>query len=216
MLLLTLADLRHRALRFVVVTILTAVVFVLLFLMTGLIEQFNQEPFLAVDAIDAESWVVPEGVSGPFTASSTLPATVADEVTAEVSDPVVVARGTLNLVDESTELLVFGHEIGGLGSPTPTEGRAATAPGEVVLDRSAGVAIGEGVEIGDAAFTVVGLTDDTTILAGIPFAFLPIGDAQDLVFGTDQVISAVLADGDVTAPSGTVVITADEAAEDAL
>ncbi|MEX1279089.1 MAG: ABC transporter permease [Acidimicrobiia bacterium] len=216
MLLLTLADLRHRALRFVVVTILTAVVFVLLFLMTGLIEQFNQEPFLAVDAIDAESWVVPEGVSGPFTASSTLPATVADEVTAEVSDPVVVARGTLNLVDESTELLVFGHEIGGLGSPTPTEGRAATAPGEVVLDRSAGVAIGEGVEIGDAAFTVVGLTDDTTILAGIPFAFLPIGDAQDLVFGTDQVISAVLTDGDVTAPSGTVVITADEAAEDAL
>jgi putative ABC transport system permease protein len=216
MLLLTTADLRHRSLRFVVVTVLTAVVFVLLFLMTGLIEQFNQEPYLSVDAIGAEEWVVPEGVSGPFTASSTLAATVADGVEAPASDPVVVARGTLNLPDESTELLVFGHQIDGLGTPEPTDGRAAQAAGEVVLDRSAGVAIGDQVEIGDAPFEVVGLTDDTTILAGIPFAFVPLADAQDLVFGTDQVISAVLADGGATGPDGTVVISADDAAEDAL
>ena len=56
--LLTTADLRHRALRFVVVTVLTAVVFVLLFLMTGLIEQFNQEPFLAIDGANQHEAIV--------------------------------------------------------------------------------------------------------------------------------------------------------------
>lgn len=212
--LLTTADIRHRLLRFVVVAVLTAVVFVLLFLMTGLIEQFNQEPFLTVEAIGAEEWIVPEGVSGPFTASSTLPATVVDDVPG--GDPIVVARGTLNLPDEATELLILGHEIAGIGSPEPVEGRAAAAPGEVVLDRSAGVEIGATVEVGDQPFEVVGLTADTTVLAGIPLAFLPIGDAQSLVFGTDAVISAVVTDGGATAPAGTELLTADEVAEDAL
>jgi putative ABC transport system permease protein len=215
--LLTTADLRHRLLRFVVVTVLTAVVFVLLFLMTGLIEQFNQEPYLTVDAIGAEEWVVPDGVSGPFTASSTLPATVADGVSAAASDPAVVARGTLNLPDESTELLIFGHVVDGVGALVPVEGRAVSGVGQVVLDRSTEVAIGTTVDIGGTDFEVVGLTEDTTILAGIPLASMAISDAQTLVFGTDAVISTVLADGGVTDyPDGTAVISAEMAAEDAL
>ena len=215
--LLTTADLRHRLLRFVVVAVLTAVVFVLLFLMTGLIEQFNQEPFLTVDAIGAEEWVVPEGVSGPFTASSTLPASVAGAVDAPASDPVVVARGTLNLADESTELLIFGHVVNGVGALQPVEGRAIGGTGEVLLDRSTGVEVGTIVDIGGAELEVVGLTEDTTMLAGIPLATMEISDAQALVFGTDAVISAVLADGGVTGhPDGTAVISADVAAEDAL
>lgn len=213
--LLTLADLRHRAVRFVVVTVLVAVVFMLLFLMTGLVEQFNQEPFLTTEAIGAEAWVVPEGVSGPFTSSSTLAASVADEV--PNGDAVVVARGTLNLEDESTELLVLGHGIGALGSPDPVEGRAPEASGEVVLDVTAGVAVDEVVGIGDDTFTVVGLTEDTTLLAGLPVAFIPVADAQALVFGTDQVISAVLSDDPgVSAPEGTDVLVARQVAEDAL
>ncbi len=214
--LITFADIRHRLLRFIVTIVLTAVVFVLLFLMTGLIEQFNQEPFLTIEAIGAEEWVIPEGVSGPFTSGTTLAATVAGEVDAPESDPAVVARGTLNLPDESTELVILGHVIAGVGAPEPIEGRSAAASGEAVLDASTGVEIGARVEIGDAPFVVVGLTKDTTVLAGLPLAFIPLADAQDLVFGTDQVISAVLANGGATAPGGTSVITADAAAEDAL
>ena len=45
MILLTLRDLRFRLVRFVVVVVLGAVVFALLFVMTGLVEQFNREPF---------------------------------------------------------------------------------------------------------------------------------------------------------------------------
>ncbi len=50
MILLTFRDLVYRKTRFIVVTILGAVVFALLFVMTGLVEQFNLEPYDTVDA----------------------------------------------------------------------------------------------------------------------------------------------------------------------
>ena len=52
MILLTLRDLRFRLVRFVVVVVLGAVVFALLFVMTGLVEQFNREPFDTLDAFE--------------------------------------------------------------------------------------------------------------------------------------------------------------------
>jgi len=55
--LLTFRDLTYRFVRFVVVTVLGAVVFALLFVMTGLVNQFNLEPFLAVDALEIEGLV---------------------------------------------------------------------------------------------------------------------------------------------------------------
>ena len=44
MILLTFRDLVYRKTRFIVVTVLGAVVFALLFVMTGLVNQFNLEP----------------------------------------------------------------------------------------------------------------------------------------------------------------------------
>jgi hypothetical protein len=64
MLLLTFRDLVYRRTRFLVVVVLGAVVFALLFVMTGLVEQFNTEPFDAVEVIGADTWVVPDGISG--------------------------------------------------------------------------------------------------------------------------------------------------------
>ena len=92
MILLTLRDLQHRTVRFVVVTILGSVIFALLFVMTGLVEQFHREPVDTVDAFGASTWVLPEGVSGPFTANSTMSTDVAAEVEADVSAPAVISR----------------------------------------------------------------------------------------------------------------------------
>ena len=52
------------------------------------------------------------------------------------------------------------------------------------------------VNVGGAPFTVVGTTRDTTLLAGLPLVFMTTADAQDLVFRSRDVISAVLVDGD--------------------
>ncbi len=219
MILLTLRDLRYRAVRFVVVTLLGAVVFALLFVATGLVEQFNREPFDAVDAFGATTWVLPAGISGPFTASATLPADAVAGVSGDPVAPVVVARSSLAVEEgeETEEVVLAGAVPGALGAPPTSSGRAAEAAGEVVIDDTVDVDIGQTVQVGGVDFTVVGRSTDTTVLAGIPLVFVTLPDAQELVFKSQEVISAVLADGEVTAvPPGTAAATADDIAEDTL
>lgn len=213
--LLTLRDLRFRARRFSVVVTAMALVITLLYLMTGLVEQFNKEPFLTAEAIGAETWVLPPGVSGPFTSSATLSPDQVDSVSGEVAK-IVIARGTLEIADRQTETVVVGHEIENLGSPRVSEGRTIETSGEVVIDRTAGVSVGDLVGIGENEFRVVGLTDDTTLLAGLPLVFLLIDDARQALFGGVPVVSALVSANDVAPAGDLVVISAEDAGEDAL
>ena len=218
MILLTLRDLRFRLVRFVVVVVLGAVVFALLFVMTGLVEQFNREPFDTVTGFGASTWVLPAGVSGPFTASSTMPADTVGAVVADAAAPVVTARSSI-ITDGAAaeEVILVGHDAGALGTPDTVEGRAAEATGEVALDETLGVDVGETVTIAGAPFTVVGTTRDTTLLAGQPLVFMTTADAQDLVFRSRDVISAVLVDGaNPTVPDGMVLLTVDDIGDDTL
>jgi putative ABC transport system permease protein len=217
MILLTIRDLGHRFVRFVVVVVLAAVVFALLFVMTGLVEQFNREPFDTTAAIGGSGWVLADGVSGPFTASSSLPVTAIDALEAEVKAPVVASRSSLAHDGSKEEIVVLGHPAGGLGQPPIADGRAATARGEVVLDKSLGIDVGEQVVVGGEPFEVVGRSQDTTILAGIPLAFVMLEDAQQLIFRSPDVVSGFLVDGEIGGlPPGTELISADEVAADTL
>ena len=215
--LLTVRDLGHRFVRFVVVVVLAAVVFALLFVMTGLVEQFNREPYDTTAAIGGSAWVLADGVTGPFTASSSLPMGAIDAIDAEVKAPVVAARSSLGHDGSNEEIVVVGHPPGELGQPPLSHGRAITGPGEIVLDSSLGVAAGEHVLVAGERFDVVGLSDDTTILAGIPLVFMSLEDAQRLVFRSSDVVSGFLVDGAVgDLPEGTVLIPADDVASDTL
>lgn len=215
---LTLRDLAYRRTRFLVVTIATSLVFTLLFLMTGLIEQFNREPYLMVERIGGRHWVVPSGTSGPFTSSSTITPELIDRLdTAGDETPVLVARGTLTLAGEATEALVVGYAVGGVVAPPTVEGRLPEGPGEVVVDESTGAGVGEEVLLGEAPLTVVGLTEDTTVLAGLPGVFLEIGEAQSAVFGGAPAVSAIVSDVEPgPLPAELQVLTGDDVAADAL
>lgn len=215
--LLTVRDLGHRFVRFVVVVVLAAVVFALLFVMTGLVEQFNREPYDTTAAIGGSAWVLAEGVTGPFTASSTLPIQAIDALDAEVKAPVVAARSSLGHDGSNEEIVVIGHLPDSLGQPPIASGRAVSGPGEIVLDSSLDIAVGESVEVAGQPFDVVGLSDDTTILAGIPLAFMALDDAQQLVFRSTDVVSGFLVDGTVgDLPEGAELIRADDVAADTL
>lgn len=219
MLLLTFRDLVYRRTRFLVVIVLGAVVFALLFVMTGLVEQFGREPADTLEAIGADTWVVPEGVAGPFTALAAVPAAAIDAVEAENKAPVVSSRSSV--VNEpgadGVQVVLLGHEPGGLGSPLTVDGRAATSPGEVVVDETLGVAVGDEVTIVGQPFTVVGESRRTTLLAGIPLAFVVLSDAQQLTFGADDVISGVLVEGEPTSiPPGTKTMSVAEVAQSVL
>ena len=115
----------------------------------------------------------------------------------------VTARSSITADGLADEVILVGHDAGGLGVPDTVDGRAAEATGEVALDETLGVDVGETVTVGGAPFTVVGTTRDTTLLAGVPLVFMTTADAQDLVFRSRDVISAVLVDGaNPTGPRG--------------
>jgi putative ABC transport system permease protein len=215
--LLTFRDLVYRKTRFIVVTLLAAVVFALLFVMIGLVEQFNAEPVDTVAAIGGDSWVIPEGITGPFTALSAAPAQAIDAIDADTKSAVVVSRSNLLDDGEPVDVILLGHEIGGLGTPSVVAGRTAAESGELVVDETAGLEVGQQVEIGGIDFTVVGETENITMLAGTPLAFVPLVDAQNIVFRSTDLIGAALVEGQVGAiPAGAKVLTAEEVAADAL
>ena len=217
MILLTFRDLVYRRTRFIVVTLLGAVVFALLFVMTGLVDQMNVEPFETVGTLGADVWIVPEGISGPFTAVSAAPISALDAVMAENKSAAVVSRSSLSTGDMTDEVILVGHEPNGLGSPPIVEGSAASLSGDLVVDSTLGLDVGDEVTVGGMGFTVVGESQDTTLLAGVPLAFMTLSDAQNLTFRTTDVISAVLVAGEVDAmPQGAKAMTADEVAADLL
>jgi len=217
MLLLTFRDLMYRKTRFVVVTILGAVVFALLFVMTGLVNQFNLEPADTVEQFGADQWVLPEGVSAPFTSVSVMPAAAFDAVDAATKSPVVITRSSLSDGGTPEEVVLVGFEPGGLGAPQIVEGRTPEGPGEAAIDVTAGVEVGDDVTLAGEPFTVVGLTENTTVLAGIPFTYLTLPEAQMLAFTTTQVISSVLVSGDLgPLPPGLASLTSDDVVEQTL
>src|SRR5438874_3698983 len=117
--------------RFGLVILGTTLVFTLLLLMNGLSTHFRLEPTHAVDAIGADAWIVPAGVSGPFTSTATMPPAVAAGVKgARRVGPVIVARASL--IRNGThpqEVIVFGYARGGLGLPHLMKGSGITRAG---------------------------------------------------------------------------------------
>ncbi len=215
MFLLTLRDLQHRRSRVAVVTLLVTLVMTLLFLMTGLVNQLQTESHKLVNALGSDDWLVAEGVSGPITSVSVLDIGLSAQLGDEAS-PVVVSRGTLfDAEGLDSEIVILGHIAGRPGQPTPTQGRHPIGEGEVAIDSTLGAEIGDRVEVGGRRFEVVGLTSDTTVLAGLPFVFMDLGVAQDISFDSRERVTAFVGAFD-GAPEATVMLTAEEVADDAL
>ena len=214
-LLLTLRDLRHRFTRFSIVTLVAAVVFALLFLMNGLVEQFHREPIDTTRSFGAEQWVLATGSAGPFTSSASVNASGIAQLEAKVKSPIVVARATLHKDRESLEVVIIGHVPGALGTPKIVSGRAVKDPHEIVADRSLSTRIGDTVELGPVRYRVVGLTSHATVLAGVPLAYVGLGEAQDMVFGSREVVTGFLITGAVGAlPPGSALRSNAEVADD--
>ncbi len=80
----------------------------------------------------------------------------------------------------------------------------------MALDRALDIDVGADITVSGEPFTVVGLTDKTTVLAGIPFAYLVLPEAQVLAFTSTDVISSVLVAGELgSLPDGLVSLSSD-------
>jgi len=209
MLLLILRDLQFRRWRVGLTIVLMAIVMTLLFIMSGLVEQFNVEPTLATERAGGDlNWVVSEGTGGPFTSPRPVDADRFAEVPGE---PILVAPSSV----DGFRVSLVGRSYD-TGSPALTAGVYPANPGEVLIDETAGYALGDVISVGGIDSRVVGLTEDATILAGVPLTFVTLDFAQETALGGQQLLLAKLTDQTPALPEGLKLLTPDMVAADTL
>ena len=211
---ITLHDLRFRSRQFLIAVVGAGLVFSMALLLTGLANSFRAEVRKTVEAVGAESWVVSNGSSGPFTAFGALPASMADELG---GDPLVIVPETTTVDGDVRGMRMFGHRIGGLGTPVPSEGRAVVADGEVVADRRLEVSIGDELVLVGTPLRVVGLVEGHTLLGGIPNVYVSLADAQRIAFQGQPLVTTVVTREPLAAgPQGTSVLTTEAVRADTV
>ena len=217
--LIALRDLQWRRKRFVIAVIATALVFALTLLLAGAGRGMQAEASRIVGEIGADAWVVPAGTSGPFTASSVMPASSAETVAAidgvTRADPFVFLRYALG--DRQPEdVNVLGYRPGGLGAPDVDRGRALERAGEAVVDDALGIDVGDTIQLGDRRLAVVGVAGGVSFNFGLPTVFAALDDVQALAFAGQPLATAVVTEGvPASVPAGMRLLTNSEVLNDA-
>jgi putative ABC transport system permease protein len=191
-------DLQWRARRVVIAVLGTSLVLAMTLVMAGLTNAFDAEARRTVDAVGAEAWVMRAGIFGPFRSFASLTdaevAAVRSAAGVTAAAPALLLHQAVEL-DTLVEVNVLGYTPGGVGEPRVASGRLPQALGEIVADRSLGVAAGETVAAAGVVLRVVGTVDGVTINAGQPVVFARIADAGLLVGSRTPVANAVLTRG---------------------
>lgn len=208
-LLFTALDLRHRARRFVVAMVGTAVVFTLLLLMTGLGQQLGREAAAAMDVLGGDRWMVREEAGGPFTSATTL-----DPSLLPAATPALLARYSLppDASGEAEDVVV----VGGIQANDLAAGRQPEARGEAVIGRGGSHGLDDTLTLGDVQLRIVGEVDDATLFAGVPLLLVGLEDAQAIVFEGRPAATALIVSEDVEPPPGLRSMTRDEVAADTM
>jgi len=183
-----------------------AIVMTLLFIMSGIVNQFNAEAGLATKQTAGElNWVVTQGTGGPFTS----PQPVTPERFAAVDgEPVLLAPSAI----DDTRITLVGRAYSANNTPDLLSGRYPTAAGEVLTDDTMGLSIGDAVNFGQVSGTVVGTTTDATILAGVPVTYVSLDFAQSIAAGGQDLIVAKLTSDTPAVPDHLKVMSGDDVA----
>ncbi len=215
------SDLRLRARRFVVAVAATSVVLALLLLMTGVVNQLNREPTVAVAAFGGSHWIVPAGADGIFTSSATFAdSTLADlgPVEGDTIGQVLIARYRLADAAGANDLdvVLVGHADLPGDAPPLIDGRQADGAAELVVSEDADFAVGDRVRLGPLEATVAGVVAETTVFAGMPLVFVPLDVARELVVEGQPLLSALVVDELPELPPSLQSLDPAVVAEDAL
>jgi putative ABC transport system permease protein len=196
---ITLRDIQWRARRFALGALATALVFTATLLLAGLHAAFVDEATQTVASFKADRWIVPRGVSGPFTQNVPLSAPQQAEVSRLpgmvratsiiLSAVVIVAQGREHSVD------VIGYSPGGGFAPRITAGRAPHASKEVAVDQLLHLPIGVLVSIEGRELRVVGQVSGLTYNVGTPALVMTLDAARRIVFGGEPQASTVITRG---------------------
>ncbi len=206
-----LRDLVWRRRRYAISAVGAALVFGVSLAVTGIADSFPAELDRTFEALRAESFIVPDGVSGPLTGSQPFdPAELPSGVdpmayfiqTANPSTPQMVALVGLNPGDAEPEVR-SGDQLGG--------------PDEALVDDQSSFPTGSTVEIADRTFTVVGRVESMSVNAGMPMVVIPLESFQStLLGGLPLVTTGIVRDQAIQPPEGFTEVSLEAAREDAL
>jgi putative ABC transport system permease protein len=219
MLFVSLRDLQWRRRRFFISVLATGLVFALALLITGISESFSREVPRTIKAFNGDEWLVAKTATGPFTSTAIFEQKELDAVKADpgvkAAAPIAILRFTVK-TPKVTDINVIGADSDGMGFPKIADGRAAQKPGEIVVDRTLHVGVGESLDIGGTPFKVVGRTKGMSYFAGTPTVFISLKDAQDLALFGQPLVSTIVVRGHVTKPPAALKAVSSDAAIDDL
>jgi len=154
--------------------------------------------------------VVAQGTGGPFTSPQPVDTTRFDSIQGE---PVLVAPSAIN----GARISLVARSYDSLSEPVLTAGNYPSTTGDVLIDESSGYLIGDTIEIGGLPGTVVGLTDDATILAGVPVAFVTLEFGRETaVGGRDLLLGKLTSEANPTLTPDLKLLTPEMVGDDAL
>jgi putative ABC transport system permease protein len=196
---ITLRDLQFRRRQFGIAVAGAAMVFALTLLLTGMSAGLNEEIKTTVRSADADSWVVPAGIPGPFSSNVTIPSSTAKAVAAvagvERAIPLVRVSHAAELPSGAREQIgVIGMPPGGLGG----NGNAPSNSGLAVVSDRLGVDEGDTIEIAGLKLRVQRIFEGASFFAGVPTVYLTLPDAQAVGFGGRPLANAVITRGTPT------------------
>lgn len=185
---LALRDLRHNFSRFLLTCVGLGLLLGVVLSMIGIYRGLVVEGATMALATGADLWVVESGTRGPFAESSRIPGDTREAVARlygiEAAGSVTYQSAEASHAGRQIRMYVVGFEPGRPGGPLAiVAGRGiARSHYEMVVDRSAGLAIGEQAQLGRNMFTIVGLTENLVGSGGDPAAFITLRDSQELQF----------------------------------
>jgi putative ABC transport system permease protein len=199
----SLRDLQWRLRRFLIGVFAAGLVFALALLISGVSGSFHNEVPRIVKAFNVDAWVVPSGVSGPFTNANVFPESDVEKVRAtpgvEQAEPMAMFR-TVVRTNAQHDLNLIGLQPGGIADPKVRQGHGLEKSGDLIVDDSLGVKLGSTVVISRRPFTVVGRTHGLTYFAGTPVAFMSLGDLQAGSLSGAKLATSIVVKGTITNP----------------
>ena len=207
MLVAALRDLQWRRRRVAITVFGTGLVFAMTLVLSGLSASFRVEPERFVHLLGADAFVYSRGATGPFVGGLPLAASTSADIErvpgVEHVSPMVFIQSSMK-GQPYPQVGLVGVTVGGVGSPTPTSGKALSGRGQVVLSTKLGKHPGDTVTFGGRSFKVVG-TIHSSLFAGMPVVFMSVGDVQDLAFGGAAVATVFAVSGHPTSLPGAFV-----------
>jgi putative ABC transport system permease protein len=200
MILVTLRDMQWRARRIVLGLAATSLVLAIAALLGALHDGFLDETDRTIGFFGADTWVVPAGVSGPFTSNSPISAELTEAVRQEPGiqavTPVAIFRHS---IDETgggfTDVNVIAYAPGGVVAPQVVEGRAPAALGEAAVDVRLGARVGDVITLAGRRLVVVGVVRGLTYNGGTATVLITLHEGQRIAFDGRSLASALVVRG---------------------